>query len=314
MTTPAPHTLYAVKFHRLTAESAAAVTLGQIVDQQINPGLTEIIEAADGLTDATFVGVESARPVVSFTTKDIASALDLCGLDGTAIDSDETHPGIVLFLQAYAQGSTRAGASSHVTVTIANGMIVWRSCQASQGQAATATFDILARSTDGSTAPVVLATSASLAGTIATAERWTLGTVKCNNADLPALDLTISSGITELSESADGLVYPTFIGINDRRPSISFSTRNVTALSTHGIVGAAIASSTVATLREMAQGATRTAVGTTTHISFTVTAGRISVNRVGGAHGTPMVANVTITPRYNGTNALFVIDTTAAIV
>ncbi len=300
MTALAPHVLYAV--------SIGGSLIDQVTEQNVSTGLQEIIEGADGGVDATFAAAMLVEPLVSFTTTDIKAALDAVGINGAAISSD-----VILFFQALAEGGTRQGATSHLKLTVVKGMVVPRTLNAAQGEKATISLDILPVSADGLASPITIATGQSLTGSPTVSAMWTLGQVKANNADLPDVDAQIDFGINVIRESADGQVYATFSAIMDRRPVISFTTPNVTALSTYGLAGAARASSTILTLRKMDEGATRVADATIVHISFVVNEGRISVRDVTGAHGERLGASMQITPTFDGTNAVIVIDTTAAI-
>jgi len=300
MTALAPHVLYAVDVN--------GTLIDQIQEQSVNPGLQELIASGDGLVDATYAAAMSADPVITFRTTDIAAALDAAGISGRACSSD-----VYCYFQALAEGGTRQGASSHVKMTVIEGLLVPVSLSVEQDGVASIEMALFIWSADGTTSPVTIATGQSLSGTPSTSAKWTIGTCKCNNADIPAESAGIEFGIRVERMRADGLVYPTFGCIMDRRPVVTFATANVTALSTFGLVGAARASSTVLYLRKLAEGATRVADGTEQHISFTVNEGRISVRNVGGSHGEKLMAALQITPTYDGSNAVIVVDTTAAI-
>lgn len=310
-----PYVLYAVQVST-TAQAGTAVYIDQITNYNISTGLREIVEAADGSVDATFAAVMGADPVLTFTTSDLKALLDLATGDGLHITSDEVDdPGVTLWLQALDEGGTRKSGANHIKVVIGNGILVPRIISATHdGGPATATFDVLPISSDGSTTPVAVTGSVALEGTPTVSALWTLGTCKVRNSDLPAVDLTIDYGIDARREGADGLPYATYSYIMSRRPTITFTSPNVGAFATYGIAGLAVSATTVVYFRKMSEGGTRVAVATEEHISCTVAQGDISIRTISGAHGQRLGAAMQITPTYNDSNAVIAWDTTAAIV
>lgn len=305
-------TIYAVSVST-TAQAGTPVYIDQITEQRVSPNVRQLVESADGQVDPTYAAVLGAEPLIGFTTTDLKAALDLAALDGLHIDSDVDDHGIRFWLQALAEGGTRGGDGTNLQMTVGDGLLVPRTLQATQGQRATLALDCLAVSSDGSTASIALSADQNLTGTPSVSVLWTLGTVKINGADFPATDLTVTFGIQEIREAADGHVYPTYVAIMSRQPTITFTTPNAELFSTLGLVGAARSASTVVTFRKMSEGSTRVSAATEEHISLAVNEGRIHVDDLSPAGGGRYAASATITPTHDGTNAILVIDTTAAI-
>ncbi len=307
------HTLYAVDIDPITG--ANAVFIDQVSDWNVDTGIGEILQNADGMVDPTFVAVGSQSPRIRFSSTALATILAKCGISGLKIDSDVTHDGAEFWFQKVAEGGTRASGSNHIKMTMNEGMLLPRMIRATNGPPP-ATMDFEAVPTyDGTNDPLVIAASQALVGTPSVGELFTAGPVSINGSALAGIqDITIDFGIREIVQSGDGQVWPTFIGIMERRPVITIRSLEAIALSTFGLEGTAqSASDSVIYLRKIAEGGTRVADGTAEHISFPIDEGRISVNTVGGTHGTPVIAEVKITPTFDGTNAILVINTATAI-
>lgn len=306
------YTIYAVNLNMTTD-----IWITQIVDQRVSLGITRFLEASDGEVDPRYVAVNEQRPVIGFTTTDLAVALGTAGIDGHAIDVDTaaTKGSFEAFFQILAEGGTRGGASLHTMLTINEGILVPRTLSASQGGIARLSYECHA-TYDGTNDPIVIATSQSIAAvTAGVTSLWTLGPVSLNGTDVNGvMDMSIDFGIQLLVEGSDGEIWPRYVAIMSRQPTISFTTPDAGLLNTLAIEGTAQgATNSVIYLRKMDEGATRVAEATEEHISITIDEGHLAVEDVTGAHGQRLGARATITPTYDGTDAILVIDTTAAI-
>jgi hypothetical protein len=96
-----------------------------------------------------------------------------------------------------------------------------------------------------------------------------------------------------------------------RRMSMSFVTSKASYLSTTAITGNAITAAT-AWLRQYASGGTRTANATETHISLTLSKGRIEPMSSTWSQA-PGMQGFNIIAVYDGSHDPLIIDTTAAI-
>jgi hypothetical protein len=307
------YTLYAV--HLDTATLAGSdVLLDQVQSFAISTGLQKILQRGDGQVDPTFVAIMSQRPAMRFTSTAIATYLGACGIGGTILDSDVTYPGLEAWFQKMAEGGDRAAGSSHIKMTVNEGILVPRAIQASQDGVATIDFEAVI-TYDETNEPVVVADSQALSGTPATAELFTVGPVKINGTTLESIQsVSIDFGIQVITQSGDGQVWPTFAGIMSREPSIRIRTTDVLALSTFDLEGTAIgASDVVVFLRKLAEGGTRVADAGSEHISFTLDEGLITVENQDVSQDGIAMADIVITPTYDGANAIIVIATNADI-
>jgi hypothetical protein len=305
------HTLFGVNVDNA---SAAAFFISQINQWGFDAGIQELIAASDGDVDPTFAAVGQQAPRLSFTTSKIATVLAQIGISGLAIAADVDEFGVEAYLQKVTEGGTRAGASSHIKLTIKEGILIPRSISASQNQMAQMAIDALA-TYDGTNNPVVIATGQSLAGTTGISEAFTVGPVWVNGAQINAVQsINVNFGIQEVLSYADGEVWPTHVFIMSRRPSITITSFDVAQLNTLTLSGAAQGSTdSHVYLRKISENGTRVADNTAEHIQFSMDDGRVSVTNIGASQDAPHVASLTLTPTYDGSNAIFAISTAIAI-
>jgi hypothetical protein len=307
------YTLYAVSLDTATL-AGSDVLLDQIQSFGVSTGINRVLQRGDGQVDPTYVAVMSQRPGIQFTTTALATALGAAGISGAEIDADETYPGLVSWFQKMDEGGTRASGSSHLKMTAASGILVPRSIQASQDGPATANFEAIL-TYDGSNEPIVIADSQALAGSPAVGELFTVGPASINGSALEGVqEITIEPGIQLRVASGDGDVWPTYVAIMSRAPSIRIRTTDATALATFGLDGTEQgATDSVVYFRKMGEGGTRVADGTSEHISVTVDDGMVTVENQDVTQDGVAVADVVLTPTYDGSNAIIAISTAAAI-
>jgi hypothetical protein len=210
---------YAVKLNTKTL-AGSDVLLDQVQNFAVNTAVNHALMASDGQVDPTFVAVLNQTPGISFGSTAIATILAACGISGTIIDSDVTYPGMECWFQAMDEGGTRKGASSHLMMTVNEGILVPRTIQANQDGVATIELEAVITH-DGTNDPIVIADSQSLSGSPAVSEAFTCGPVKINGTTLEGIQsITFDPGIQVHPQGGDGQVWPTFCGIMSRRPSI----------------------------------------------------------------------------------------------
>jgi hypothetical protein len=245
----------------------------------------------------------------------LATVLAKCGISGLAVAADNVDEfGADLYLQQLAEGATRTAGSTHMRMRVSEGILVPRAINASQGGIATMGLELLP-TWDGTRDPIVLSTSAALVGTPSVGEAFTVGPAIINGAQIAGVEsLTVDPGITVMPLGGDGGVWPTFICIQSRQPSIRVNVIDASVLSTFGIYGTVQgATDSVFYLRKKLEGSTNTADATAEHISFSVAEGMIQVGPLRGSHPGRVGAQLIITPTYDGSDAIIAISTATAI-
>ena len=296
------HTIYAVN------------TSGGLIDgcrsNEIDEAITTIVEGTDGKVDPEFAAIMNAEPNIGFETRAIATGLGIAGISGLGYVS-----ALTAYLQALTQGGTRAGTGSHFTVASAAGLLIPRTLTAQQNSPAMLSLMAYCRSSDGLTHPWTITGAQDLGGSPVTDELFTLG--PCNLAGsllTEIVDVSVDFGITITSDpSTNGLPYPTFYAILERKPTIRIRTKDGDALDDFGPGGLAIDASVDIYFRKIAEGGTRIANATASHIKISVDEGIIHVGTWTGEHAESGGVEINIVPTYDGTNAILAISTGSAI-
>ena len=280
----------------------------------MDSALQQVLIGADGSVDPTYVAGMSQAPQLAFSTTALATVLAKCGISGLAITADADEPGLRAWFQALADGGTRGGAGSNVLLTVAKGLLVPVGISAPHGGPATMSMAMHCIY-DGTNEPVVPTTGQDLAGTPAVSELFTAGKVMINGVELAGVQsIEVAFGINVLVLGAKGIAWPTYSCIISRTPTITISTLDAAAVSTFGLDGTAQgATDSLVYLRKLDKNGNRVANNVAEHIKFTVDDGLITCRTAGGSHGSPVMSQVVITPTYDGTAAIIVIDTASLI-
>ena len=269
-----------------------------VQDLQISPGMQQIISSGSGAVSPSFVGVGRLQPQFSFTSTAIQTILNALGHDGAAMASDKA------YFQKMVDDGTRAGATSHICVTMANGLIVPVSVTAS-ALPAPAIVSCLAtpRSADGAASPLAMVANASLEATQdINTEIYVLGAVTINGTELEGADeWTLNFGIGLDILYGSGHVFPTAVGIMSIVPSFTIRTFDIGKFVTWAEDGVIqdVNDSTVV-LQDQDLGGVRGS----SPITFTIDEGMAHFETVGGGQGQRAGGQVTITPVDDGTNVI----------
>ena len=294
--------------HTISSVKHGSTVINGIMNAGFSPGLIELALNGSGKVDVGFVAALGAAPELAFSTTAISTALAtfLTGanpLNGIAI----TGSNFLFYYEKITNRGTRTAGSNHVKATVAEGMVIPISIDASHYGVASAAYRVICCSADGTTAPIAFAASQALDGGIANAsEMFTLGPVAINGTTLDGVSsVSINFGNNAEVTGGDGNPYPEFCAITTRRPSISISTNNLDDFVSWGLIGAAQgASDSVITLAAVTNDGTLTGSGDKT---FTIDAGRIAYRDIAGSDGSAIGGSIVITPRYDGTNEVIVI-------
>jgi hypothetical protein len=261
-----------------------------------------------------FACMVEQRPRMSFTTRAIATALGLCGVDGTDI-STLTTGGLIGYLQQFADGGSRAGATAHRKIAIAQGLLYPTRLSVSHGGLAEISYEAFA-TYDGSNDPIVITESQSLPEAPADTDRYGLGVLEVGGVTIGLLtSLEIDFGLKVMADAADGEIWPDECWIAEFIPRITLRTKKAKAWGAAGIDMEG-KQATHANTEFFLRHRTRTgfvADATESHVKFTA-AGLAHFTEPFNANGTePGEATLVIETEYDGTNDPIVIDTAAAI-
>ncbi len=303
MGTTALHTLYAVQ--------TGSATIDEIVDEQMLSNSARVQIGTSGDIEPTFVALQQQAFRLPFTSLALARALTALGINGAPISSPAT-----FFHVKILQDSTREATLKHFKRTVNAGLFAPVEANGRQGGLASIQCVCVPRY-NGTNDPVVFLDNQTLTGSPANDEFFTIGPVKINGTELDGVvSVRVVFGLAFVVAFSSGDIWPTFVAILERRnPQIVVETADAVAYNTYGISGVAQgATDSVAYFRKKAaDGVGNLSDVTAQHIAFTVDAGHIGAEEVGGSHGDTVGSRVIISPVDDGSNPLFSISTASAI-
>ncbi len=137
------------------ASLSAAVNIGNITSMGHNLN-NEVESPETGDPYAEEQNLVGQSPVIDFTTGSIDGVLSEVGYTGLVISPDTGKPGVVGFLQKHDPSGTDArAASTHQSITYANGYVQLNTLTATRRSLASLTGAVHFRSTDTNPAPVI---------------------------------------------------------------------------------------------------------------------------------------------------------------
>ena len=291
-----------MNLYTISAFKHSAVLVSGVQNMTLNPGLSTLVNSGSGAVDPTFASIAQIQPELTFDTTAIKIALaGIGGISGAAMSSDK------FWFQKMAADGLRAGATSHILVTMALGIIVPTQLQVSQGGAAVISYRAVPRSSDGSASPLAMTTAQSLeASQDLLTELYTLGAVSINGTALDGVNsVTLDFGIELDILTASGHVYPTAVSVMTRAPVFTITTFDADKFQTWSETGVAqgTTDSTVLLTDQTLGGGRGSAP-----ITFGIDAGIISFESLGGSQGQKFAGSVKITPVDDGTADIIAIS------
>lgn len=294
---------------------SSAFQIDGVDPQQVDFGTEVTLLYAAGAVDPTRAAVLKVQPKISFTATDIKAMLDAgIWIDGFAIPQSTVYTTVDLYATKSVESSIRATSTNQMRYRVTTGVIIPRTLTVQQGQAAKLACDIIPVY-DGTNAVIIPATGVALPATPVIDECWTLGPALFNGTEFDGLQgWTLNFGIEEEIIYANGIVYPVRVHIKRRKPMFEFDLKDESSVATHGINGVPQgATDSVFWLRKVVDNSVTTAEDQAEHISLTVDDGILTVGQWGGGNDASHSGKLTYTPKFDGTNAVIVKDTAAAI-
>lgn len=312
------HTLYGVE---LDTDSLAgsSVVLGGIKGQVIEADTEVRNDTSSGEAYPTHLAMVSQKIMATFRTTSIAAGLDVIGLTGLPIFAT-SQDGVNLYAYAHAEGGTRASGSNHRKYNVKQGIIVPQRITCDHQGDAVIEYRLLT-TWDGTNNPVVITDSSAVPTNGVDSARFTIG--KCTLANLTINHITsfeLDFGHVIETEGADSDKWDTFVSIRETKPVLRLRGRDIEWLdaSVYPLEGA------VATQANTSFYLRKRSASTSSGFVADATQEHIKFNAAGLAHVTtifdaetegnpPAEVAVEMPMRYDGTNAIIVVDTTSAI-
>jgi hypothetical protein len=280
----------------------AASSIGQIVSQTIAQGVQHSLFTGSGVIDPRMKGILTKRPLFTFGTQAINTALGLIGIDGLPVT---TSAKVKFYIQQMSQGGLKTAGSAHYLITVNEGIVVPKRLSVSQDGVAVIEYDAYAvNAANDGTAPVTRTAASALAGTLVHDEGYTAGAITINGTEINLIQSwELDFGIRVNIISGSGSVYPVFCAIIERNPTLTFRTLDAGVLAVLTEAGISLASGAVAKLRTVTKNAS---VHATTGLGFTFNAGLGYLTDIGGQHGAEVGYGGMLCPTYDGSNAIII--------
>ena len=267
----------AITVHAVHAIKTPSATISQITSSRPSPGTERLLGQAAGFPYPLFRSIAGQKPVVDFSTPQLATLLGLTGLTGADISGGNTD---IEFKKMANFGVRTANASTaHKRLRVSQSMLCWSTIRATHQGIAQADCQLVAVY-DGTNEPIIPAGSVALAGASAAAEHFTCGPVQLNSGELDDVqEITIQSGVRIIVRGTAGEIWPRFCAVQFADPIITVKTLAQGVWESIGLDGLAISSLAVY-LRKKSDEGTNVANATTAHIKFTGTNGLATVDEM----------------------------------
>lgn len=291
-----------------------SVTYRGIVSSNFTSGIEQYNLQGGGAHDPSNVITTKNDQGYNFTSTDLKILLDVCGLAPVAITGVTTDT-FKFYMRELADGGVFTGSTTDLIGTINLATMYLRNISATQfGGPAIATYDVVPKY-DGTNSPIALTQ-----GTAPTLTRdavaWGMGTLKINSVDIPIQSINFDMGLQMEKRGSAGLIYNTECFTVSRNPVIRFGILNALQLLPAGLsplIGANAPGTVLFTFRKFAMGGGFVANATEEHISFSIANAVISCQGTGGSGNGLAELELVVTPVYDASTAIIVMDTTAAI-
>jgi hypothetical protein len=296
---------------------SAAVIIGSLVncsapiDQEVQANATA------GRFYPEQITIASQKPRMTFSTYDLPKVLTAFGLVGRRITDGASKPGIALYQAQYADSALVSG-SNHRRLRFSESYAMIRRISVSHRQDAMAEVEAIAL-WDGTNNPVIPEATQALPTLPASSGRWTLGDVEVGGISIGCnIQVDFDFGVNVEAFGCDSDIWDTHLNINQIVSRITITSLQPQGFATSGAVPltgliGTHANTTFYLRKRLAQGAGFVADATEEHIAITAS----GVLLVSDAHNAQANQRAQMSLQmecdYDGTNAPFTFDTTAAL-
>ena len=264
---------------KLCAVDIDDTVIGQITDSVISNDLSKILANDTGSIYNRKAAINGQDIRVRFTTNAIKTALGKIGLTGVTLSAGNT---CKLYFQHF-DNCDEIATDDATIFEITVGQCIWRGLSAANDQEASADFEVVAVSSDGSSAPWTK-TTAQADPTCTTEETYI-----CDGST-GVKSLQIDTGIQLVTDRGDDDMFVTFCAIAAIQPTVLLSQTNMGTMTPGVAIGSV-------SLRDLVSGATSRGVAP---ITFTFNEEIEHAQEIGGPEG---MTTYEITPVWDGTNA-----------
>lgn len=212
------------KLHAVTLNDGSSKLVQGIKSQTYSPNVEALIEGHSGRYEPLFGAVMNVKPMISFTTTDIATIVGITGMFYKKLNS------ALLYFQKVDCMGTRAAGSTHIELELGVTLAVVRRISVSNGAIIEAEIELYPGSTDGLTSPVTVTNNKALTGAVTAVDYFTCGPAELDEYVVPVLDWSYDSGVNVVHDTHSGLVYPDCIFVDTVTPEVTLNSPSIGSL------------------------------------------------------------------------------------
>lgn len=271
----------------------------------LSPEIEKALMNSDARAGHSFTGVKTMGPVARLNTPALKSLLDITGLIGASLTAFEV-------FQIKHDATGVASGNVHRKWSMTGGALAQIENISTSDGYAMASAQIHAVD-DGTNAVWTLTEGVALPTLQRVTDVWYQGPLYIDDDLYKVEQMTITPNAEVIKRYSNGQVGPGFVGLRPATPTITVRAADGAL---HGLAGAGGVNTGPVTifLRKGAEGSTlRVADATETHISIVVPSVYLTGDGVDGQPRQDIGFGVTMDVRDDGTNAIWTLDTTAAI-
>lgn len=271
----------------------------------ISPELQKTLLNSDVRSASSFTGIKTAAPMAKINTPALASILNITGMVGAVLSAFEVYE------IAHDEDGIASG-SVHRKWSMTEAVAQVESISTSKGHAEIAVAVHAVE--DGTNAVWVLTEGVALPTMTRVTDVWYQGPLYVGTTLYNLEQITITPGAEVKKRHSNGSVGPTFVGLKEPVPVIAVSAEDGELAALAGAFGDVVGPVTIFFRKGDEGDGLRVANATETHISLVVPSVFMTPDGKDGEPRGEVAQNVTMDVRDDGTNAIWTLDTTAAIV
>lgn len=263
--------------------------ISELTDATPKPNIEVLTAMCAGDTMPQFLGGHGAKPQIDFSTPQIKTVLDACGMLGY----DASAGNLDLHYRSGRKYGTRAATG--LRIRMINSLLWWTQLSARQNGAAEITCSV-APAFDGTNPPMTPAGAVAVPAMSALPQEfYTLGPVSINGYAVAGVEeWSLDLGVKTQMKAADGESYPSWIGVESHSPVLTVKTAALAAWATTGVGGLALTALEFYLRKKKLDNAGCEANGSAVHVKFAATKGVVYVEQSSGGAEEPAACTLKV--------------------
>lgn len=300
----------AQNLYKMTSLKWNTTLIKGIEEDSIDGGQSvEMLQGGGNIDPFNFI-MTAVKPRINFSTKDIATYLDACGIDGLAIDGSHLWKGNYAKL---APGGTVVGSTTDRINTVNQGVMYFKSINAPYNKAAILNAGVIP-TFDGTNKPCVFSAATGDAVTRDT-NAYFGGKVDFNGTAVINQGWNFELNPTYSAVGSDvGGIYETEVVLMQRAPKFVIPNFDLSLLNSLGpLEGLAAATVSFYLRKQTVNGGGAIADATASHTKLSCAVAGAYIENITAQNGSIAQQNLVVIPVSNISTAIVVINTASAI-